>query len=84
MFFQEKALLRELPGVYGPWFGNSTILSPHAHMPYLQNAQRSSAQRQWELEETSVVYHGAVEVFWGWQMPLQKVNEMKKALPAGP
>lgn len=83
-FFPEKSILRKLPGVYGHWFRKSTISSRDAHMPSFQNAQRINAWRQWELEDTSVVYHGVVEVFWGWQMPLQKVNKMKKALPAGP
>lgn len=83
-FFQQKAISRKSPGAYGHWFGSSAVSSPHVHTPYLQNAQRINAWRQWELEEASLVYHGVVEVFWGWQMPLQKVNKMKKALPAGP
>lgn len=81
-------LQREFPGVYDHWFGNGTIRSPHdfasAHMPYLWNAQRINVGSQGALEETSVVYHGSAEVFWGWQMLFQKVNKMKKALPAGP
>lgn len=86
--FRKSSLQRKFSGVYDHSFGNSTISSCHdfasAHMPYLQNAQRINIQRQWAVEETSVVYHGATEVSWGWQMLLQKVNKMKKALLAGP
>jgi len=62
-------LQRKSAGFYDHWFGNGTINSFHdfasAHMPYLWNAQRINVRRQQALEETSVVYHDATEVFWG-------------------